>query len=134
MYRARVIYNVPSEYLTNVTDTGSSSVPRESSSCGTLMFPAISSKGISSILYKANKKIFINIGIIFMRAMLSLRIILFAGCWGLLVSKEHLEWNSFLEFVSTYNKEYQDDPNELANRFKVFKVTRDHYYPQCVSY
>lgn len=58
--------------------------------------------------------------------MKSLWIILFAGCWGLLASKEQVEWNTFLEFVSTYNKEYQDDPNELASRFRIFKVTRDH--------
>ena len=61
-----------------------------------------------------------------MRAMLSIRIILFAGCWGLLVSKEQVEWNNFLEFVSTYNKEYRDDPNELTKRFKIFQVTRDY--------
>ena len=61
-----------------------------------------------------------------MCAMLSLWIILFVGCWGLLASKEQVEWNSFLEFVSTYNKEYRDDPNELSNRFRIFKVTRDY--------
>lgn len=53
--------------------------------------------------------------------MLNLQLILFAGCWGLLLSEEQVEWNNFLEYVSTYNKEYRDDSSELANRFKIFK-------------
>ena len=57
--------------------------------------------------------------------MLNLQLILFAGCWGLLSSEEQVEWNNFLEYVSTYNKEYRDDSSELANRFKIFKVTHD---------
>ena len=60
-----------------------------------------------------------------MRAMLGLRIILFAVYWGVLLSEEQIEWNNFLNFVSAYNKEYQNDPDELARRFKIFKVTRD---------
>jgi len=57
--------------------------------------------------------------------MLGLRIILFAVYWGVLLSEEQIEWNKFLNFVSAYNKEYQNDPDELARRFKIFKVTRD---------
>lgn len=60
-----------------------------------------------------------------MHAMLKLVLLVFAACWGLLVSEEQVEWNNFLRFVSTYNKEYRDDSNELAKRFKIFKVTRD---------
>lgn len=60
-----------------------------------------------------------------MRAMLRLGLILFAGCWGLLLSEEQVEWNHFLQFVTTYNKEYRDDSSELIKRFKIFKVTRD---------
>ena len=57
-----------------------------------------------------------------MHAMLTLRLILFAGYWGLLLSEEQVEWNRFLEFTSKYSKEYRDDQNELANRYKIFKV------------
>ena len=57
-----------------------------------------------------------------MHAMLKLGLILFAGCWGLLLSEEQVEWEHFLQFVTTYNKEYRDDSSELAKRFKIFKV------------
>ena len=57
--------------------------------------------------------------------MLGSRIILFAVSWGVLLSEEQIEWDKFLDFVFTYNKEYRNDPDELAKRFKIFKVTRD---------
>lgn len=57
--------------------------------------------------------------------MLGLRLIFLTGCWGLLQSDEQVEWNRFIEFTHNYNKGYQDDPNELTNRYKIFKVTRD---------
>lgn len=60
-----------------------------------------------------------------MHAMLYLRLVLLAGCWGLLLGEDQVEWNRFLEFVSTYDKEYRDDSNELIYRFKIFKVARE---------
>jgi len=103
-------------------DTGSSNVPSASSSSGTLISPAISSRGMSSILRINVYSDIFTFVIILLHVMLILRFFVVATLWGVLLSDEQVQWNQFRDFMIKYQKSYRNDLQEAAKRFEVFKV------------